>query len=232
VIVLVPLAVAGIAAFASRSGSIRPLLPIPSMPHTPSPAGSTPAPTVKVEYQRMVGASTISATILGVVTNTSSVPVKVVSLTAVLHDEKGKEVGTASGFPAMGDLDPGESVPFKVWMPNAPKFSTVTYEPFVLQRDTSRAQQLRADYDGPTPRGRGSYVVTGSVHNDGTTPARYVQILLCAYDGAGRLLAYDTASVKARVIGPGDWSEFDNLDVDCSEKPAKFTVTVRGDVDK
>ena len=203
---------------------------VPASNATFDVAGNDVTPTAEFAFHRRRGGPLGSGYLLGVVTNTSPVPLVVAQVIAVLHDDKGKEIRTYSGFAGISDLGPGESSPVSIWLMSPPKYASITYETRVMKAFSppKRAEKLRVELGEPELNRSGDYVFRGVVFNDGDRPAESVRVEVVAYDGAGKILNFGNSFTKSRRVMPNDSSECDDVRLDIDEKPARFEVEVRG----
>lgn len=212
----------------------------PSAPR-PAPSGapvtiSQPAPEPEAparasfEFHHRRPSAGASFYAIGWVTNDSPFTIDMPKVTAVLEDAAGKEVGTAFGF-AIDAIAAGERVPASILVSDPPAHAKVVYEvaprkasyvpPVVTGLRLEPGEVARDDF------GFG-FNVAGKVHNDGSEPAKFVQIRVLAKDAQGKLLGIDDSFADAEILAPGASARFDVRMLPYAEAPASFDFSVTG----
>ncbi len=190
-----------------------------------------PAPTGTFEQHSVARLSTgASFYLLGFVTNTSPYPVQRPRVHVVLLDEEGHEVGAEAGF-AVGDvLGAGERSPAAILVSDPPTHAALRCE--VELREATWAPEPAADLrlePLPAQETRFGWSFSGAVTNDGDAPARFVQVLIAAYDDQDRLVGLTQCYAAAQEgLAPGRTGRYRASHSAFARRPARFEVTVRG----
>jgi hypothetical protein len=247
---LVVLAAAGIAilVLASRPGKSVSQVEVPSLataggseraesesaavadPVQPVPA--TEVATAQFEFHHTRPGYKESFYFLGEVENTSSFAISKPEVVVVLLDAEGKEQGTDHGYAVDDVLEPGQKSYVSAIVTDPPAHSSMRFE-VVARPLTYRpklAQKLRVDARRPRQNDAGIYEFWGSVHNDGSEPASFVNVRVLAFDAANKLLGIDSSYAKADVIQPGASARFEVSAVGFAETPTRFQFQVSGTV--
>ena len=167
---------------------------------------------------------------LGEVENTSSFAISKPEVVVVLLDAEGKEQGTDHGFAVDDVLEPGQKSYVAAIVSDPPAHSSMRFEVVArpLTYRPNLAQQLRVDEQPHKINDAGIYEFWGTVHNDGSEPASFVNVLVLAFDATDKLLGIDSSYAKADVIQPGASARFEVSAVGFAETPTRFQYQVSG----
>lgn len=194
----------------------------------PVPAGEVA--TAQFEFHHTRPGYQKSFYFLGEVENTSSFAISKPEVVVVLLDAEGKEQGTDHGFAVDDVLEPGQKSFVSAIVTDPPAHSSMRFE-VVARPLTYRpklAEKLRVDAQRPRQNDAGIYEFWGSVHNDGSEPASFVNVRVLAFDAANKLLGVDSSYAKADVIQPGASARFEVSAVGFAETPQRFQFQVSG----
>jgi hypothetical protein len=248
-------AVAMITMVATRGSSVPVASPLSASPSEPSlPAEAQPpvvarssieaapvqAPTVveveppvpltgSFELQHRQPSSGTSFYAIGWFTNTSSVAIERPKIIAVMRDDEGAEVGTSFGFTEGDEIAAGARAPVKILVQDPPKFAKLEFEfelrpPFYTRRQVAG---LRLEH-GPAKAELFGPKLAGKVFNDGTEPARFVQVQVLTLDAGGKLVGVDHVYADAAVLAPGKSTRFELNLSSSAAAAAKYELTVSG----
>lgn len=188
------------------------------------------APSASFEFHSKYGSVESSYYVLGVVTNTSPFPIDHPKVNAVLLDAEGKEVGTDFGFAVADVLDAGASTPIKILVSDPPDHAEVRYEivakkPFYVPAQVSG---LRVEPMPPrsTPYGKHRFEIEGKVFNEGSQPAKFVEVVITGVDAEGKIVALDTTFADGDVLAPGSMARFKALSVAAAGPVDHFEFSV------
>jgi len=147
---------------------------------------------------------------IGYYKNTGTVPIWLPTVELTLWGEQSSKLAVADGYAPRHRLAPGEETPIRVLFSHAPaKWQRVTASV------TPRAQT----YGGPRPnlrftagqlqrdRLRG-YRLEGTVQNQDTWVARFIQVIVVVYDKEDRIIGMDSRFIDPQQLSPGESAPF------------------------
>jgi hypothetical protein len=195
---------AGAPASAPATGALE------GLPGTPALAPELPASATFEAHSHVSGYQS-SFYVLGFVKNTSPFSIDKPKVTAVLLDKSGKEVATRDGYAEGEALASQASAPVKVLVSDPPAHDHIAFE--VVARKASyipeSAPGLRLEIlEAPHSTGGGSWEVTGKVFNDGARGARFVNVLVPAFDASSHLIGLDSTYADGESIAAGASGRF------------------------
>lgn len=147
---------------------------------------------------------------IGYYKNTGTVPIWLPTVELTLWGEQSSKLAVADGYAPRHRLAPGEETPIRVLFSHAPaKWQRVTASV------TPRAQT----YGGPRPnlrftagqlqrdRLRG-YRLEGTVQNQDTWVARFIQVIVVVYDKEDRIIGMDSRFIGQQQLSAGESAPF------------------------
>ena len=149
--------------------------------------------------------------VLGVVHNTSGMPLEQVRVGVTLLDENGEPLAEAASLVALDLVDVEESAPFAVLFETVPgEFDQYRAYPLsaVPAYVGSYYRDLSVEEVQMQSERYASYTVTGKVFNVGPEEAVEVQVVLTAYDPLDRVVAVRQAAPEHNVIARGGNTDF------------------------
>jgi hypothetical protein len=194
----------------------------------PPPEPEVPA-TATFEFHRTQAGYQTSFYALGYVTNTSPFVIDKPKVNVVLLDADGKEVGTDEGYAQRDVLSPDERSAIKILVQNPPPHEKLAFE--IVPRKASyipvQAEGLRVEANPPRPAafGDNNFDVDGKVFNEGSKPAKFVQIMIEALDADGKLVGVGETFADGEVLAPGGSARFKTMMM-LAGKPDRFEFTV------
>ena len=199
-----------------------------------APATPEVPPSATFDAQNRISGYQSSFYVLGFVKNTSPFPIDKPKVTAVLLDKSGKELASRDGY-AEGDvLAPQATAPIKVLISDPPAFDHLAYE-VVPQKATyfpEKAAALRLEIlEAPHPTSDSSWEVTGKAFNGGTQAARFVNILVLAFDAKNHLIGLESTYADGESIPAGASARFRAMPM-YDAAPHHFQYLVSGQVKK
>jgi hypothetical protein len=210
--------IAGIAAvIAGRAGTPQGEHFGPSNPTVSSDLLGKPAATVQdapatatFKFESRASGYQSSFYVLGFVTNTSAFAIDKPKVTAVLHDQSKKEIGTRDGYAEAETLEPNATAPIKLLVSDPPPFRDLSFEVVAVKASyhTASASGLTLEVLQPPHQVLGSWEVSGKVHNGGGQAARFVNVRALAFDAAGHLVGLDTTYADGQSLAAGADARF------------------------
>lgn len=169
--------------------------------------------------------------VLGFLKNTSPFTIDKPKVTAVLLDKAGKELGSRDGYAEADAVPPGGVVPVKVLISDPPAHDRVSFE-VVVKKASYVAEQvdgLRLEVSGAPHQTFGnSWEVTGKVFNDGPRAARFVKILVLAFDAKSKLIGLDATYADGESLAAGGSARFRAMPLyDAAPHHFQFSVSGR-----
>lgn len=167
----------------------------------------------------------------GVIRNTSEVVVGKPKLVIVMLDEAGNEVGSQNGYALAETLAPDEESYISAIVSKPPKHASLRFEveaskPFYVPK---LAGGLVIKTNPPVTNG-GIVEMSGSVENTGTDPARFVNVMVLAFDADRKLLGISSTYAGTEKLEPGQSARF-SVNVIASTPPAtRYTFQVEARV--
>jgi len=172
--------------------------------------------------------------VLGFVKNTSPFPIDKPKVTAVLLDKSGKELTSRDGY-AEGDvLAPQATAPIKVLISDPPAFDHLSYEvvPAKATYFPEKAAGLRLEIlEAPHVTSGSGWEVTGKVFNGGTQTARFVNVLVLAFDTNNHLIGLDSTYADGESLAAGASARFRAMPL-YDAAPHHFQYLVSGQAKK
>lgn len=147
---------------------------------------------------------------IGYYKNTGTVPIWLPTVELTLWGEQSSKLAVADGYAPRHRLAPGEETPIRVLFSHAPaKWQRVTASV------TPRAQT----YGGPRPKLRFTagqlqrdrlrgYRLEGTVQNQDTWVARFIQVIVVVYDKEDRIIGMDSRFIDPQQLSPGESAPF------------------------
>lgn len=147
---------------------------------------------------------------VGYYKNTGSVPIAMPSVELTLWGEQSNKLAVAHGYAPRHLLAPGDETPVRILFSHAPaKWQRVTASV------TPRAQT----FGGPRPELRLTagqlqrdrymgYRLEGTVHNQDTSVAQFIQVIVVVYDKEDRIIGMDSRYTGQRQLSPGEKTPF------------------------
>jgi hypothetical protein len=168
------------------------------------------APSASFEFHRTAPAYGESFYVLGIVTNTSQIPIGKPELIVVFLDAHGNEVGTDHGYALADAMEPGNRSYLSAIVSNPPAHAKLRFE--VVARKASYslppAEGLRVA--AQVPRADGLLTrFWGQVHNDGPKPSSFTQVQVVSFDAEDKLLGIHFGYVQGEALAPGASARFD-----------------------
>jgi LysM repeat protein len=202
----------------SSGGSAQFLLP------TPSPA--TIVVTGTARYLTPVG----SLWVLGEVFNPGDQPLENVQVRVGLMNNAGVEIGSDFTFTVLDFVPAGGRSPFGILFAD-PTAEIAGFQAFVVRAEPSYNNQVRyARLQVTNPaitQTDGTYHVTGSIVNAGTTQANGATVVVTVYDDQHRVTGYRQMSIPDKQLVAGATTTFDMTVAPDPSAPrvSDFTVT-------
>lgn len=149
--------------------------------------------------------------IVGEVRNNSSQPMQFVKIVATLSDDAGNLTGTMDTYTMLDILLPGAVAPF-----DSITNSFAGTKRYTLQvQGRSTTEMPRKDLvvlNSKTSIDSIKFLhIQGMVQNNGTTPARFVRLVITLYDAKGTVIGAVTTYASLEVLQPGATSPFDAI---------------------
>jgi hypothetical protein len=218
-----------------RNPSPRPeALPRPTLSPTlealPATAPEPEAPaTASFTADSRISGYQSSFYVLGFLKNTSPFLIDKPKVTAVLLDKAGKEVGSRDGYAEADAVPPEGVVPVKVLISDPPPHERISFEVVVKKASyvPPQVDGLRLDVSGAPHQTFGnSWEVTGKVFNDGGRAARFVKILVLAFDAKDKLVGLDATYADGESLAAGASARFRALPLyDAAPHHFRFSVS-------
>lgn len=218
------------AAGAPSGGRADPVVVAPATVETSAPAPE-PAPTATFVEHGVRPGSEGAYWVLGVVTNTSPYPLENPRFDIVFLDGEGREVGSDFAFAHGNPLAAGESLPVALLANDAPPHVAhrVEVRPERLTWDLRMAEGLVAEPFEPVQDRWGDWQTSGKVRNTGSEAAKFVQVIVSAWDAEGKLLGVDgTYAVGEEGLPAGGEARYAQRVDTLDRPPARFSVLVYG----
>ena len=198
-------------------------------------AYSKPEPVVTTatfEHHGSLVTRTGGLQILGVVTKTSTVAINAPRVQAIFRDAGGKEVHSEARSGPY-DLEPGQKSPVQLLLTEIPKHESLGFEVSASERrGIEPAEGLNMAAVNAVPSKFG-WRISGRVSNEGSKAARFVKVVVSAWDADDRLLGIRTVYVNDKRIESGAEARFQTIGWRLSgeaEQP-RFEYHVAGRVD-
>jgi len=197
-----------------------------------APAPATPELPASATFaeQSHISGYQSSFYVLGFVTNTSPFTVEKPKVTAVLLDKSGQELATRDGFAEGDALAPQAIAPVKLLVSDPPAHSRIKFEVVVRKASyiPEQARGLRLEVlEAPHVTFGTSWEVTGKVVNGGEQRARFVNVLVQAFDASNRLIGLDSTYADGEAIAAGAVARFRAMPL-YDAPPHHFKYTVSG----
>jgi hypothetical protein len=147
---------------------------------------------------------------VGYYKNTGTVPITLPSVELTLWGEQSNKLAVAHGYAPRHLLTPGDETPVRILFSHAPaKWQRVTASV------TPRAPTL----GGPRPELRLTagqlqrdrymgYRLEGTVQNQDTSVAQFIQVIVVVYDKENRIIGMDSRYTGQRELSPGEKTPF------------------------
>jgi len=158
--------------------------------------------TATFEHHRTLVDGNGGVQILGVVTNTSEVPINAPKVQVIFRDGAGAEVHSDART-ADYDLAPGQRAPLHMHLLPPPAHESIAFEVVASRRrglEPAEGLELAATNAVPGPLG---WRVSGRVKNAGSMPARFVKVVASAWGPDDEVLAVSTSYVNDKRVEPG-----------------------------
>ncbi len=217
----------GTSSRASRYSSSR--SPRVVVPGVASPREPEVTPTAEFTHHHTLRGYGTTQYVFGMVKNTSPVPIDKPKVIVVLRDAAGREVDTRSGY-AERELLPGESCAVSIMLTNPPAFASLAFEtsPRKSWAPPRRAPGLRLEpQPQPERNSIGSLVFRGKVHNEGSSAARFVHVLIRALDAAGKIVGLASGYAEGERLLPGAAARYE-VYASFYTQAAKYELAVEG----
>jgi hypothetical protein len=194
-----------------------------------APPPEAPASATFVEHN--IRPSGESYWILGVVTNTSPYPLEQPGFDILYLDASGQEVGVGNSYGQSDPLAPGASSPVSLLASSPPKHAShkVQVRAKKLTFDVGMFTDLELKEYTPTRDSGGDWDASGAVKNTGDAPARFVQVVVAAWDEKGMLIGVNnTYAAGEEGLAAGATGRYTvNIDT-LDREPKRFTTQVTG----
>ena len=156
--------------------------------------------------------------VVGEVENIGSVTAELGQVDLAYEDASGNLLATGEAFAQLGNINPGQKSPFKAVEPSPP----AGYAQTVITGISDFSSSTPANTNFTTVvtntfvDGSGFPNIVGTVTNDNTTTASYVQVVFTFYDSAGNVADADFAFVQPQPpsLAPGQTADFQEVDTD------------------
>jgi hypothetical protein len=178
----------------------------------PAPAADQDAPlSATFEFHRTVPATGDGFYVLGLVTNSSAVPIAKPKVVIVFVDAAGVEVGTASGFAIDDQLAPGKSSYLSAIISDPPPHRELRFEVVPRRITLGPKQAAGLVVVAGEPRSDGSLIrrFWGTVKNAGADPASFVRVDVISFDVSDKLLGVHFNYAEGEVVPPGESVRFE-----------------------
>ncbi|NVB42407.1 hypothetical protein G6O69_31580 [Pseudenhygromyxa sp. WMMC2535] len=168
---------------------------------------------------------------VGYVENTSGVYLTDPKVTAVLLDDGGAEVGTFSGYSMIDQVAPGVRAPVTILISDPPAHASIRYE-YEAERAEYLTEQVKGlRVEALTPkRKRYGWKIEGKVISEAEVPAKFVKVVIQAFDAEGTLLGAQAAYADGDTLSPGGSARWQTLSMEIASKPDHFEYWVSGRV--
>jgi len=170
--------------------------------------------------------------VTGMFTNDSPFVLSKVKINAVYVDGDGKEVGLDFGFASRDAVAPGQTIPLRLLVDTPADGITIRYEPELskMTYDIGLVGGLVVEPFEPKRSDYGDrWEFSGKVVNNGSEPARFVQVETLIWDADDKLCGYDTAYAGGtEVLDVGKSAHWQVMSAACATKAARFEYAVTG----
>jgi LysM repeat protein len=167
---------------------------------------------------------------LGEVYNTTPAAIEQVRVAVSLFNEAGEVVASNSAFIALDVVTPTARSPFAILFPTAPPFTryeAVALSGVAMAPKTRYYLDLEA-VDIKVSEQMGGLLLTGLVHNKGTTDADRVKVVTAGYDAEGHIVAMRETSLTPSILPAGKTAPF-AVELTTSATPIiSYTVQAQG----
>ncbi|MCA9681622.1 MAG: FxLYD domain-containing protein, partial [Myxococcales bacterium] len=148
--------------------------------------------------------------------------------TAVLVDEKDAEVGTFTGYSLIEEVPPGTRAPVSILIHDPPKHASIRYEFKPEQADylPAAVKGLRVEALDPKRARFGGWKVEGKVISESEQSAKFVKIVIQAFDAKGKLIGAQSTYADDETLAPGGTARWQTLSMEIAGKPDHFEYSV------
>lgn len=169
--------------------------------------------------------------IYGYLHNTSPFTLGKTKITAVFHDQAGKEIGQSSGY-TEDDVIPADArVPAVILASDAPMdharidFEVAAQRPSYLPPLVSG---LELEADRPRRDSFMGWKFAGKVHNKSGQPAKFVKVNVLAFDADDKLAGHAFTYASADALADGATARFDGTLLGATTEFKRFEFRVEG----
>jgi hypothetical protein len=208
-------------AIASPLPAPAPAAPAVVPPYTPPPAGEAHG---EFRHDNTRPGYKGSIYLLGWITNTSAFPIQKPSVTVVLVDADGREVGVDKGYASVSVLEPGAATPLSIMLSDAPTYARIEFEVDAraatpeLEVPNIRVVDPVAERQGEGKR----WSLRGRIANDGDVPLRHASVTIFGVSEDGKNLGAATTYADVEILAPGQSARWSLHADDFIATPSRF----------
>lgn len=147
---------------------------------------------------------------IGIYKNTGEAAIERPRVEATLWDSKKQKLVVGSGYAPFMNLLPGEEVPVKILVQNAPVYETVTYRvaPEAVRFGSPQRFKLTLDKPKLEPTQYGAYRLSGTIRNNDSQELQFVHIVALLLDNKHSIVGMIDGFAGQRVLPAGDHSPY------------------------
>lgn len=151
-------------------------------------------------------------------------------MAATFFDAANNVIDNSTSLTVIDILTPQQKSPFKVISTkpglNVDHYRIEVSEATFSNREPNRSLKIRGVSSGVNPL-NGFYDVKGEVLNNGTSIARFVQLVVTFYDSSGSVVELGSTFTDPSDLDPGMAAPFDASGMNNVPKIASFSVQVQ-----
>jgi len=168
--------------------------------------------------------------VVGEVQNSGSENLHLVTMAATFFDAANNVIDNSTAVTLMDILTPQQKSPFKV-ISTKPRLNVDHYrievsDATISNREPNRSLKIRG-VSGGVNAVNGFYDVKGEVLNNGTSIARFVEVLVTFYDSSGSVVELGSTFTDPSDLDPGMAAPFNASGMNNVPKIASFSVQVQ-----
>jgi hypothetical protein len=173
----------------------------------------------ELDIVERAGSSTLE--IIGEVTNIEGVPASEVRIACAIYGEDGEILNVALTYAESDVIEPGETVPFRLHVPDVQgmpaNYHILAYATRATDRQIERQAKILVQSALASKEPGGNWKLIGEVKNAGAYPAGLIQVAVSVYDASGQLLAVTSGFTWCDELEPEHRSPFELRLIDSPE---------------